>query len=122
MRWIIGAVVAFSICVNHGLHWLRSSLIGEPCCCGSGWRRNRVMERTDIARVRHSLVDQLVGTYLSKLGQRRPVKPFERMAIATFGSSIADDLVNKLITPENVSVLLRTEKFVARLRRPRSVT
>ena len=32
------------------------------------------------------------------------------MAIATFGSGIADNLANKLMTPDNVSVILRTGK------------
>lgn len=78
----------------------------------------QVMERTDLARVRHSLVDQLIDAYLAKLGQQRPVKPFERVAIATFGSGIADNLANKLMTPDNVSVILRTGKVRGTVERP----
>jgi hypothetical protein len=78
----------------------------------------QVMERTDLARVRHSLVDQLIDAYLAKLGQQRPVKPFERVVIATFGSGIADNLANKLMTPDNVSVILRTGKVRGTVERP----
>lgn len=63
-----------------------------------------------MARVRHSLVDQLIDAYLAKFGQQHPVELFERVAIATFGSGIADNLANKLMTPDNVSVILRTGK------------
>jgi hypothetical protein len=63
----------------------------------------QVMERTDLARVRHSLVDQLIDAYLAKLGQQRPVKPFERVAI---------------MTPDNVSVILRTGKVRGTVERP----
>ncbi|RZN08691.1 hypothetical protein CWO91_21270 [Bradyrhizobium genosp. SA-3] len=41
--------------------------------------------------------------YLDRVGQSRPVRPFERMAI----NAIADDLAIKLMTPENLSVLLK---------------
>ncbi|MGH8338132.1 MAG: DUF2939 domain-containing protein [Gammaproteobacteria bacterium] len=67
-----------------------------------------VMARTNVPRVRHAVVHQLITAYLAKIGQTRPVKPFERMAIETFGASLADDLANKLITPDNLSAILRT--------------
>jgi len=66
------------------------------------------MARTDLPRVRHALVDQLVDAYLRRLGRERPVRPFERLAINTFGASIADDLVGKLITRDNLAALLQT--------------
>jgi Protein of unknown function (DUF2939) len=67
-----------------------------------------VIARTNIPRVRHAIVDQLIAAYLEKIGQKRPLKPFERMAIETFGASIADDLAIKLVTPENLSALLKS--------------
>lgn len=66
-----------------------------------------VLDRTNVPRVRHAIVNQLISAYLAKIGQTRPVKPFERMAIETFGASIASDLAAKLITAENVSAMLR---------------
>lgn len=67
-----------------------------------------MMARTDLPRVRHSIVDQVMAAYLDRLGQKRPVRPFERMAINVFGATIADDLAIKLMTQENLSVLLMT--------------
>ncbi|WP_407114451.1 hypothetical protein [Bradyrhizobium sp. LMG 9283] len=66
------------------------------------------MARTDLQRLRHSLVDQIMSTYLDRLAQRRPVSPFERMAINAFGATIADDLAIKLMTPDNLSALLKS--------------
>ncbi|WP_245508527.1 DUF2939 domain-containing protein [Bradyrhizobium zhanjiangense] len=59
-------------------------------------------------RVRHSLVDQVVSAYLDRISQKRPVRPLERMAINAFGATIADDLAIKLMTPENLSALLKS--------------
>lgn len=67
-----------------------------------------VIARTNVPRVRQAIISQVISAYLEKVGQRRPVRPFERMAIETFGASIADDLAIKLVTAENLSVLLRS--------------
>jgi hypothetical protein len=69
----------------------------------------RVMERADVPRVRRSLIIQLIDAHFAKVGQSA-VKPFERMAIATFGTSIADDLANKQHAGENVSFLFENWK------------
>jgi hypothetical protein len=61
-----------------------------------------------LPRLRHSLVDQILTAYLDRLGQKRTVRPFERMAISAFGATIADDLAGKLMTPENLAVALKT--------------
>lgn len=67
-----------------------------------------VIARTNVPRVRQAIIGQIISAYLEKVGQKRPVRPFERMAIETFGASIADDLAIKLVTAENLSVLLRS--------------
>lgn len=66
-----------------------------------------VIARTDIPRVRHSIVSQLITAYLDKVGKKRPVGAFERIAVGTFGASIADDLATKLITADNLSAILQ---------------
>src|SRR3954467_12805935 len=68
----------------------------------------QVMARTNLPRLRHSVVDQVVSAYLDRIGQKRPVRPFERMAVNAVGATIADDLAVRLMTPENLSVLLRS--------------
>lgn len=65
-----------------------------------------VIARTDVPRVRQAIIGQIISAYLEKIGQKRPVRPFERMAIETFGASIADELATKLVTAENLSALL----------------
>jgi hypothetical protein len=57
--------------------------------------------------VRHSLLNQVVAAYRDRLGQKRPLRPMERLTINIFGATIADDLAAKLMTPENLSVLLK---------------
>jgi Protein of unknown function (DUF2939) len=39
-----------------------------------------VMSRTDLPRLKRSLVDQIVAAYLNRSGQKRAVKPLERLA------------------------------------------
>lgn len=49
-----------------------------------------------------------MSTYLDRVAQKRPVRPLERIAINAFGATIADDLAIKLMTPENLSALLKS--------------
>jgi hypothetical protein len=65
-----------------------------------------VLARTDAARLRRSLVDQIVAAYLKQLGRDRPVKPLERMAASTYGASIADAMIAKMLTEENLTGIL----------------
>ena len=57
-----------------------------------------VMSRTDLPRLKRSLVDQIVAAYLNRIGQKRAVKPLERLVASTYGASIADVMVGKLLT------------------------
>jgi len=66
-----------------------------------------VLARTDLPRLRHSLVDQIVAAYLRRMGQDRPVKPLERMVANTYGASIADALVGKMLTEEKLTNMLK---------------
>jgi hypothetical protein len=65
------------------------------------------LARTDTVRLRRSLVDQIVFAYLKQLGQDRPVKPLERMVANTYGASIADAMIAKMITEENLTEILK---------------
>ena len=68
------------------------------------------MSRTDLPRVRRSLVEQIVAAYLNRIGQKRAVKPLERLAANTYGASIADVMVGKLLTQERLTELLNSGK------------
>ncbi|WP_245330425.1 DUF2939 domain-containing protein [Bradyrhizobium sp. AS23.2] len=65
-----------------------------------------VLARTDTTRLRRSLVDQIVSAYLAQLGQNRPVKPLERLAANTYGATIADAMIAKMLTAENLTSIL----------------
>jgi hypothetical protein len=69
-----------------------------------------IMSRTDLPRLKRSLVDQIVAAYLNRIGQKRTVKPLERLAANTYGASIADVMVGKLLTPERLTELLNSGK------------
>jgi Protein of unknown function (DUF2939) len=107
MRWLIGIAAAFLICLFIYAGSAFVSVLGLVSAVRSG-EAAEVMARTNLPRVRHSIVDQVVSAYLDRVGQKRPVRPFERMAINAFGATIADDLAIKLMTPENLSVLLQS--------------
>ena len=66
-----------------------------------------ILSRTDVPRLKHSLVDQIVSGYLIRTGQDRPIKPLERMVANTYGASIADALVAKMLTSENLTNMLQ---------------
>jgi hypothetical protein len=107
MKWLAAALAALALCLLVYAGSAFVSLAGLIAAARSG-DADQVLARTDLPRVRHAFVDQLVDAYLRRLGRERPVKPFERLAINTFGASIADDLAGKLLTQDNIAVLLQT--------------
>jgi len=107
MKWLAAALSALAICLLVYAGSACASLASLVAAARSG-DAQKVVARTDLPRVRHALVDQLIDAYLRRLGRERPIKPFERLAINSFGASIADDLAAKLMTQENITVLLQT--------------
>jgi len=107
LKWMVGLLAAFVVALAT---YAGSALVSLERLAAAARASNgaEVMARTNVPRVRHAVVHQLITAYLAKIGQTRPVKPFERMAIETFGASLADDLAIKLITPDNLSAILRT--------------
>jgi len=107
MRWFFGTLLAafigFGIYVGSAVVSL-SGLV-EAARAGDG---AAVLARTDTARVRRSLVDQIVSAYLRQIGADRPVKPLERLAANTYGATIADAMIAKMLTEENITRLLKT--------------
>jgi hypothetical protein len=65
-----------------------------------------VLYRTDVMRLRHSLVDQIVSAYFKQSGRDRQVKSLERLAVSTYGASIADAMIGKMLTEENLTAVL----------------
>lgn len=105
MRWFVGTLIAIIVGLGIYVGSAIASLGGlvEAAKTGNG---ADVLARTDTARVRRSLVDQVVGAYLKQIGRERPVKPLERLAANTYGASIADAMIAKMLTPENLTAAL----------------
>jgi Protein of unknown function (DUF2939) len=107
MRWFFGTLLALMVGVGIYIGSAVVSLgnLVEAARAGDG---AAVLARTDMPRLRRSLVDQIVSAYLKQIGRDRPVKPLERMAANTYGASIADAMIAKLLTEENLTRLLKT--------------
>jgi hypothetical protein len=107
MRWFVGIVVALlvgtAIYVGSAVISLHGLIEAARAGDGAG-----VLARTDTARVRRSLVDQIVSAYLKRLGRDRPVKTLERLAANTYGASIADAMIAQMLTEENLTNILNT--------------
>src|SRR5947208_12675906 len=105
MRWFFGTLLALVVGVGIYIGSAVVSLgnLVEAARAGDG---AAVLGRTDMARLRRSLVDQIVSAYLRQLGRDRPIKPLERMAANTYGASIADAMIAQMLTTENLTRIL----------------
>ncbi|HYW65000.1 MAG TPA: DUF2939 domain-containing protein [Bradyrhizobium sp.] len=105
MRWFVASLcallVALAIYVASALVSLGGLVEAARAGDGAG-----VLARTDTVRLRHSLVEQIVAGYLKQLGRDRPIKPLERALANTYGSTVADALIAKLLTQENLTRIL----------------
>ncbi len=102
MRWLVGTVlvlfVSLVIYVGSAV-WSVKGLV-EAAQSGNG---PAIIARTDLPRLKRSLVDQIVRAYLERLGAKRPLSLMERVLAA----SIADALVGTLLTEETLTKILR---------------
>jgi hypothetical protein len=107
MRWFFGTLLVLVLGIGIYMGSALVSLDGlvKAARAGDG---AAVLERTDMSRLKESLVDQIVLAYLKRLGRDRPVKPLERMAANTFGASIADAMLSKMLTEQNLTRLLNS--------------
>ena len=109
MRWTMAISVALLLTLGAYAASAVASLDGLVRAAQSG-DAVAVMSRTDLPRLKRSLVDQIVAAYLNRIGQKRAVKPLERLAANTYGASIADVMVGKLLTQERLTELLNSGK------------
>ncbi|WIW44418.1 DUF2939 domain-containing protein [Bradyrhizobium sp. 62B] len=105
MRWFFGSLVALLVCLGI---YIGSAIVSLGGLVQAVKVRDsaEVIARTDTARVRRSLVDQIVAAYLKQIGRERPVKPLERLAANNHGASVADAMIAKMFTPENLMAVL----------------
>jgi hypothetical protein len=107
MRWFLGTITALLIAVAIYLGLAASSLstLAAAARAGDG---AKVLERTDIKALNRSLTHQIVGAYLERIGATRRVNPMEKMLINTYGATIADAMVAKMVTENNLTQMLKT--------------
>ena len=106
MRWFFGTLLALVLAVGIYVSSALVSLTGlaEAARAGDG---AGILARTDTARLRLSLVDQIVSAYLTQMGKDRPVKPLERLLASTYGATVADAIIAKMLTAENLTRILK---------------
>jgi DUF2939 family protein len=106
MRWFFGTLISLLVLIGG---YASSAIVSlnsliEAARAGNG---AEILARTDVPRLKHSLVDQIISSYLIRTGRDRPIKSFERIVANTYGASIAEALVSKMLTPENLSNILQ---------------
>jgi hypothetical protein len=107
MRWLLGTIAAALIFVLIYLGSAASSLVKLTAAVRAG-DGAAVLERTDVKGLRRSLTDQIVRAYLERTGSTRRINPMEKMLINTYGATIADAMVAKILTADKLTQMLRT--------------
>ncbi len=83
MRWLVGSliVVAVALVLYAGTAIASVGSLVDAVRSGDA---NAIIARTDMGRLRSSLAAQIVGAYLERTSQSRPLKPFERMVASSW--------------------------------------
>ncbi len=68
----------------------------------------RVLGYVNTNRLRGSISSQVVAAYLAEIGETRRITPLERTLANSLGTTIADAVVEKVLTPANLAVLLKS--------------
>jgi hypothetical protein len=107
MRWLLGTIAAALIFVLIYLGSAATSLAGLATAVRAG-DGPAVLERTDVTALRRSLTDQVVRAYLERTGSTRKVSPVEKLLANTYGATIADAMVAKMLTAERLTQMLKS--------------
>jgi len=107
MRWFVGtiaAAVAFLL-IYLGSAMASLAKLAEAARAGDG---AAILEQSDLKTLNHSLADQIVRAYLERIGASRQIKPMEKLLITTYGASIADAMVAKMLTADRLTQMLKS--------------
>ena len=107
MRWFLGLVAAVVILLLIYLGSAASSLAGLATAARAGDGAG-VLERADVKALNRSLTDQIVRAYLDRIGATRRIGPMEKMLVNTYGATVADAMVAKLLTADRLTQMLKT--------------
>ena len=106
MRWFLTSIVAVIVAIAV---YVGSAIVSLNGLVGAAKAGNgvEILARTDVPRLKRSLVDQIVSAYLIRTGQNRPIRPIERLVANTYGATIADALISKMLTAETLTNILQ---------------
>ena len=112
MRRILGAGVALAVVISAYWAW---ALIGaaQLAAIASQGDVAAVMARVDLPALRHSLGSQIVRAYVRQNPKARTLGPLERGLASSLGGSVADAMLRKALTPENIAALLDKGRLAA---------
>jgi hypothetical protein len=107
MRWFLGIVGAAVIFLLAYLGLAASSLaqLAAAARAGDG---AAVLQRTDLKLLNRSLTNQIVRAYLERIGATRRISPMEKMLINTYGATVADAMVAKMLDADRLTQMLKT--------------
>jgi Protein of unknown function (DUF2939) len=112
MRWFIGIIVTIVVLVLVYFGSAAYSLAGLIAAAREG-NGAAVIERADLPSLTRSLTSQIVAAYLERIGATRRISPMERMLVNTYGATVADAMVAKMLTAEKLTQMLKTGKLDA---------
>ena len=107
MRWFLATIAALVVATAMYLGSAASSLSSLASAARNG-DGAKILERTDIKALNRSLTNQIVDAYLERIGTTRRVSPMEKTLINTYGASIADAMVAKMLTADKLTQILKT--------------
>lgn len=110
MRWFLGIVIAAIVtaAVYYGSALYSLSDLATATREGNG---AAIVARTNLPQLSNSLSDQIVKAYLERIGATRRIGAAERMLVSGYGATVADVLVAKVLTPENLTELLKAGRL-----------
>lgn len=107
MRWLFGIIAAALIIVLVYLGSAVSSVskLAAAARAGDG---AAVLDRSNVQGLRRSLTDQIVRAYLERIGATRKISAMEKMLVNTYGATIADAMVAKMLTADKLTQMLKS--------------
>ena len=110
MRWFLGITIGIlaAVVLYLGAAAYSLSELASAARAGDG---AKVLERTNVKALNHSLTHQIVSAYLERIGAKRPISPMEKTLINVYGATIADAMVAKMLTADRLTQLLKTGKL-----------
>ena len=106
MRKFLGVVVALIIAFAAYWGWALYGAAQLATVAAAG-DAAAVMQRVDLAALRHSLSRQIVRAYLQQNPQFQKMGQLEQGIVGSVGGGVADAMLREILTPDNIAALLQ---------------